>query len=347
MNILTDLKLEDSGKPKYLQIADCFIDNILRGNLKNGDRIPSINEFSKAYKCSRDTVEKGYKVLKEKRAIKVIQGKGTYIDSTKLIAEINVLFLINKLSTYKLEMYNSFCATVTSNFHSDFEIYNCDEFLFKNLMDKHANRYDYYIIMPHFKIDKLSQNNFSDECLEIIKKIPAEKLIIMDNNELKIDGNIIEIFQDFEQDVYNALTDGLEKIKKFKSIKLAVTSDYHYSYLNKIKKGFTKFCTEKAIDHEVLNKISEGAAINKGDLFIVVEDDDLVKLIDSANAKNFKLGEDIGIISYDETPLKRLLGIAVMSTDFKKMGSTAATMIMNNNKGKIKNPFNFIDRDSL
>lgn len=36
-------------------------------------------------------------------------------------------------------------------------------------MEKHANRYDYYIIMPHFKIDKQGQNNFSGESLEVIK----------------------------------------------------------------------------------------------------------------------------------------------------------------------------------
>ena len=45
--------------------------------------------------------------------------------------------------------------------------------------------------------------------------------------------------------------------------------------------------------------------------------------------------------------LKDLLGISVVSTDFKIMGETAAQMILNKGKGSIKNPFNFIDRKSM
>lgn len=347
MNMLKDLKLGTSCKPMYVKIADCFIDNVSRGKLKKNEKIPSINEFSKAYNVSRDTVEKGYKVLKDKRIVKVIKGKGTYIDSTNLIDKINVLFLINKLSSYKLEMYNSFSDTIGSAYHTDFEIYNCDESLFMILMEKHINSYDYYIIMPHFKNAIQGQNNFSNESLEIIKSIPREKLIIMDNNELQVDGDIIEIFQDFENDICNALKEGWGKIKKYNRINLVITEENGYSYLNKIKKGFVSFCIEQSMDYKIINKIKADVLVDKGDLFIVIEDDALVKLIDLARAKNFTLGNDIGIISYDETPLKRLLNIAVLSTNFSKMGITAAEMIVTNKKGKIKNSFQFIDRDSI
>lgn len=346
MDILTDFKLGKSHRQKYMQIAEFFIDNISRGNFKNNQQIPSINEFSKAHNCSRDTVEKGYKVLKDKRAVKVIKGKGTFIDSTKFVAQINVLFLINKLSTYKLEMYDAFCESVDANFQIDFEIYNCDEILFKSLLERNVSLYDYYIVMPHFRSNSDSLNNFSEETLEVINSIPSEKLIIMDNNELKINGNIIEIFQDFEQDVFKALTLASHKIVKYSKLKLAV-SESGYSYLNKIKNGFSKYCFENKKDYVILDELNDIMDVNKGDLFIVVEDSDLVKVIDLASAKNLKLGSDIGIISYNETPLKRLLGIAVMSTDFKKMGSVAANMIINNIKGTVKNPFNFIDRESL
>jgi DNA-binding LacI/PurR family transcriptional regulator len=61
----------------------------------------------------------------------------------------------------------------------------------------------------------------------------------------------------------------------------------------------------------------------------------------------YTLGKDIGIISYNDTPLKELLGITVISTDFNIMGETAASMILNNEKGEIKVPFNFIDRNSI
>ena len=74
---------------------------------------------------------------------------------------------------------------------------------------------------------------------------------------------------------------------------------------------------------------------------------DLVNIVKEIRENEYVLGQDIGVISYNDTPLKDLLGITVMSTDFKTMGATAANMILNREKGKIKNPFIFIDRGSI
>ena len=83
------------------------------------------------------------------------------------------------------------------------------------------------------------------------------------------------------------------------------------------------------------------------DLYVTITEDDLVNLVLQARDRDFKLGEDIGIISYNDTPLKALLGITVISTDFKKMGEEAANMVLTNTPSKIKNDFNFIDRQSI
>ena len=63
--------------------------------------------------------------------------------------------------------------------------------------------------------------------------------------------------------------------------------------------------------------------------------------------KNLKLGNDIGVISYNDTPLKELLGITVISTDFKAMGESAAYMVLKNKKEKVKNVFKYIERNSV
>jgi DNA-binding LacI/PurR family transcriptional regulator len=57
----------------------------------------------------------------------------------------------------------------------------------------------------------------------------------------------------------------------------------------------------------------------------------------------------VGIISYNDSPLKEILldGITVMTTDHVKMGQTAAKFILDNSKEKIKNPFVLIKRKSL
>lgn len=82
-------------------------------------------------------------------------------------------------------------------------------------------------------------------------------------------------------------------------------------------------------------------------LYITIQERDLVNLVRQARKKKLILGKDIGIISYNETPLKELLGITVISTDFKVMGETAAYMVLKNKKEKVKNVFKYIERNSV
>ncbi|MHB1105983.1 MAG: GntR family transcriptional regulator [Lutibacter sp.] len=338
---------ENSRVPKYQQIIDSIINNISSGNLKMDQKIPSINMFSEEFYLSRDTVEKAYNILKERNIIISIRGKGYYISRTKLISKVNILFLVNKLSSYKLRTYNHFINAIGTNSHTDLHIYHCDETLFLNLLDKNKSAYDYFIIMPHFKTSDLKHVSFTDNVLKAINKIPKDKLVILDNLKPGIDGNLIEIYQDFENDIYSALNEGLSKIKKYQKIILIYPDKSVYPYPRRILLGFRKFCVEHKLDFEVLNEIYDDMILKRGDLFITIEESDLVNLVKQVREYEYKLGKDIGIISYNDTPLKELLGITVMSTDFKVMGETTATMIINKQKGKVKVPFNFIDRESL
>ena len=201
--------------------------------------------------------------------------------------------------------------------------------------------------MPHFKTENLKHVSYTDEVAEAIKKLPKEKLIIMDNIKLGMEGEIIEIYQDFENDIYNALKEGLAKIATYKKLILVYPEKAVYPYPRRILLGFRKFCTEYSINFEILNEVYDDMILKKGDLFITIEESDLVNLVKQIRDEEFILGKDIGIISYNDTPLKELLGITVISTDFKVMGETAAKMIIDSKKGKVKVPFNFIDRNSI
>lgn len=338
---------EDSRIPKYQQIVDSVIFNISNGNLKIDQKIPSINILSEECYLSRDTVEKAYNILKERKIISSIKGKGYYITRTKLISKVNILFLFNKLSAYKMATYNAFVDVIGINAHIDIHIYHCDESLFLNLIDKYKGAYDYYIIMPHFKNENLKHISNPDAVIKAIKSIPKEKLVIMDNIKLGMDGEIIEVYQDFENDIYNALVEGLKKIVAYEKIILIYPENSVYPYPRRIMLGFKRFCIENALNYEILDQVYPDMILKKGDLFITIEESNLVTLMKQIRDDEFVLGKDIGVISYNDTPLKELLGITVISTDFKVMGETVATMILNHEKGKFKVPFDFIDRGSI
>jgi len=339
---------ENSRVPKYQQIVDSVIDNISKGNFQIDQKIPSINRFSEEFYLSRDTVEKAYSILKERNIITSIRGKGFYISRTKLISKVNILFLANKLSNYKLRIYNHFIDHLGANSHVDLHVYHCDETLFLNLLEKNKSAYDYYVIMPHFLTNDSSHISFPDKVLNLLKKIPLDKLIILDNVKPNmLNGALGKIYQDFENDIYSALSKGLNSIKKYDKMVLVYPEKSGYPYPRRILHGFRKFCVEHKLDFEILDKIYDDMILKKGDLFITIMETDLVNLVKQVREDEYKLGTDIGIISYNETPLKDLLGITVISTDFKVMGEKAAEIILNKKKTSFKVPFHMIERDSL
>lgn len=312
-----------------------------------GEKIPSINEVSEEYLLSRDTVEKAYSLLKANNIIESVKGKGYYIARTNLSIKANVLFLINKLSTYKMEIFNAFVNTLGNTANVDLDIYHCEPMVFSDILDKKKNLYDYYVIMPHFKNENLQHMGCTDDILKAIHSIPKGKLIIMDRNLESLSTKAGRIYQDFIQDIYNALSEGYEKLKKYRKIILVYPSKSVYPYPKGIVKGFKRFCIVNGIDFEIMEEIYEEMELDKKDLYITIEESDLVNLVKQVRDKNFKLGEDIGIISYNDTALKELLGISVITTNFRKMGVEAAKMIVNNDPREIKNDFIFIDRHSV
>ena len=337
----------DSRIPKYKQVIDSIIKGVNQGNLKMGDRIPSINEVSEECLLSRDTVEKAYTLLKEQKIIESVRGKGYYVTKTDLSLRVRVLFLINKASSYKMRIYNSFVNTIGSNAHIDLFIYHCEPTVFNDILKNRMNQYDHFLIMPHFKSEQSQHMGCPDDILKVIHSIPSKKLVVVDRNLKFLRNDAGRIYQDFTEDIYAALTAGIQKLKKYKKIILVYPEKAVYPYPKGIVTGFKRFCISNNIDYELLDEIYEGMELQLNDLYVIIEETDLVNLVKQSRDQNFKLGEDLGIISYNDTPLKELLGITVISTDFKKMGIEAANMILNKKNVALKNDFNFIDRFSV
>tara|TARA_R110001583_G_scaffold26158_2_gene94420 strand:- start:1959 stop:3002 length:1044 start_codon:yes stop_codon:yes gene_type:complete len=347
MEILNYIDIsKDSRVPKYQQIIDSITKNISIGNIGLNQKLPSINMLSEDFYLSRDTVERAYNILKEQNIIVSIPRRGNYVVKTETSYKLNILFLVNKLSTYKMRIYNSFLNKIGVNSKIDLQIYHCDELLFLNSL-KNAMTYDYYVIMPHFKTKNLEHASFTDAVFKAINDIPKNKLIILDNIMPPLAEDVTAVYQEFDKDIYEALNKGINKIAKYKKLVLVYPEKAVYPFPKRILHGFRKFCLEKERDFEILNEVREDIILKKGDLFITIEESDLVNLVNQIRDKELRLGEDIGIISYNDTPLKDLLGITVMSTDFKVMGETAAQMILNKENGRVKVPFNFIDRTSI
>ncbi len=336
-----------SSIPKYIQIADSITKDILDGKIKKESRMPSINELSDSLSLSRDTIEKAYKILRDRELIYAVKGIGNFTIGNDSESKTTVFFLINKPSSYKMEVYNAFVNKIGSKADVDMCLYYCEERLFIKALKKNINNYNYFVIMPHFKSVAKNYVCYTPKVIKAIETIPKEKLIIIDNSYTEISGNFAVVYQDYKEDIIHALEEGLEKLKKYKKIVLVYPTKLVFLYPTGILVGFIKFCELYGFDFEILDEIYDDLELESNQVYITIEEEDLVHLVQQIREKNWVMGKDIGVISYNETPLKALLGITVISSDFKGMGEAAAKLVLSNKKEISKNPFYYIERNSL
>ena len=330
---------ENSKIPKYQQVVDTIVSDIEIGIVKVGDKIPSINETSEEYYLSRDTVEKAYKILRKRGIITAVRGKGFYVSSTSKNEGKRILLVFNKLSDHKKTIYNAFVKKLGEYATVDLQIHHCDSKVLEKIVIENLGKYDYYVIMPHFRTE-------SESVVSAINKIPKDRLLLLNKDLQQLDGEYGCVFEDFELDIHQALYTGLERIKKYKKLYLVFPTENYYCV--GIKTGFVNFCEEERFEYEIIQS-AVNHDLRPHELYIVIEEADLVEIIKKAAAKNLKLGKNVGVITYNDTPFKEILagGITVLSTDFINMGESMAEMVKKHSKEKIKNPFRLIVRNSL
>ncbi len=323
--------------PKYKQIVQSVIADIERSVLKKNQQLPSISELSEEYYLARDTVEKAYRELKERGYISSVQGKGFYVNGTDS-QKMKILLVFNKLSSYKKIIYYAFLKVLGNKSNVDLQIYHYDAKIFSEIIENNIGKYNYFVIMPHFSSD-------SDKAvaLKAMEKIPADELVLLDKDLPEYTKPCLSVYQDFERDIFDALDELKDLLSKYHNLVLIFPNEAGYP--REIISGFRQFCVNFAKEYQIKENIDE--TLNKQTAYLVVEETDLAELIKKSRQLNWQLGKDIGLISFNDTTLKELLEITVISTDFETMGRTAAALLLDKKQIKIKNPFFSIRRNSL
>lgn len=326
--------------PKYRQIVNSIIKEVEAGHLEVGQQIPSINEISEQYYLSRDTVEKAYSELKSRGIVSSVKGKGFYIHSTDTGSRLRIFLCFNKISTYKKTVYNAFIKTIGENAKVDLFIHHNNFTLFKSHIKEHVKDYNFFVVIPPL-------NASNQDIAKVLYKIPEGKLLLLDK-EIKesLSFQYSSVYQDFKADIFHAMVSGADLLSKYSELILVFPSEGDYS--KDVVAGFESFCRDYHYNYRIVSCIGE-EIVTQGKAFVVVEEEDLVKIIKATKSKGLILGTDVGILSYNDTPMKEILadGVTVMSTDFEKMGITAAQLILNKTVSNCHNPFHLIRRQSL
>lgn len=322
------------NESKYKLVVNYVVDSINEGKYKKGDWIPSINEFRKTYNLSRDTVFAGISELKSRGIIDSTPGIGYYIASTRIPSKNNIFLLFNELNEFKEDLYTSFTESLKKTDSVDIYFHNYNRRVFETLLNDANGKYTTYVIMS---------GKFQG--LEPLLQTLSGRVFLLDHYHPELTGKYSSVAQNLEKDTYEALTFGLDYVKKYKRIIMVQSEEKEpYERYN----GLQKFCNENGFEHQYLNSV-KGKKIKKGDLVMLVNDRDLVDVIKQADKQSYLPGREFGIISYNDTPLKEILvgGITTLSTDFKLMGKTIASLINKKTIETIENPWTFNIRKSL
>ena len=336
---MLNLKIEpEARKPKYEQLANQIVEQIETNKLNLNDRLPSVNKLSEQLDISRETVFKALNQLSEKGIIESKKRKGYFVSKTDVNSEFRVFLLLDKFTIFKDNIYHSLFEELGENGEVDVYFHNHNFELFKSLIEENLHNYTHFVVVTF--LDK--------DVRPVLNKIPSNKLIILDCKEEGIQGDYSMIYQDFSEIMYNALKTAHDRLTKYNHLCMVASKSYPHTKL--IEPGFWRYCEEHDFDSSIIENVQE-AHFNKGTAYITIGADeiDITNLIKLTHKHNYEIGKDIGIISYNETPIKEVLegGITVISTDFELMGRKAARLIKSNEDKIMSNPSEIILRKSL
>lgn len=320
---------DNSPKTKFQQLVEQFRNAILTKELKKGERILSVNELRKGCKVSRDTVVKVYNELKAQNLIIASPQKGYFVTENNK----RLLLVLDTYKAYKEEVYAAIIEQLPDDYEVELVFHHYNIELLESVLTQGLPRCSCCAVM-----------SFNHPGVPILlNKIPREKLLIIDWNIQMTEANFIG--QNFGKALYNNLKDNNKTLIKYnKFVFIYPPFTYHPTHSIDF---FEKFCTDNRIAYEVKEDII--IQPKKGELYLLVSDRTLAILLNEVQKQSLKIGTDIGILSYNETPLKKYVrnGISVISTDFKEMGKQIALWTQNNRPVNITIPTTIILRDSI
>lgn len=335
---MSQLDLKDTSDGyKFEKLRDEFIRKIENNEFGVEKPIPSINETSLRYAVSKITVSRAYKHLQIAGYI-TYSRKKFYLTENR-VNKLKILLILNKLEYYKSAIYEAVLASFQNSARVDLQIFYSDYEILKNIIKQSLNKYDYYIIMPHF-YHKVK----NDDIINLLSQIPSKKLLLIDKLIPNFNAFNGAVIQEFNKDIISGLDQLSSLINKYIGLRFVkgLKSHHPVESINALK----LYCETNDKSFELIENL-ETLELESGVVYLLTTDKVLAQLIKKIKIKKFNLIEDLGIIAYNESIFNELLNVTVFSTDFYKMGTVISEMIIKQDFKIIKNTFRVTVRESV
>lgn len=320
---------------KHEQLVLGIIEAIDSGSLKVGDQMPSINIMVDEVGFARKTIVKAYEELKGRGLVESKKTKGYFVVSNKTKVFLKIALLLYAFQRFQQEFYNALRSEMGDSIQIDVFFHHANEDVFETIFSNIQGKYGMYVVAP---IE-------STRIKRLLTAVSPERLLVVDRF-LDLGPEYTYVTQEFEHSTYSALTELLPKIKKYRKLALFFRDDVDYP--EGILNGFEKFIFDFGISGEVFHNY-HSSLLQTETLYLFIGDTDLWALIKDCNTKNFTLGGDVGVLSFNDHVVKEIVlgGITTISTDFKRMAALTAGNLKELSYKNSVVPTTLIDRGSL
>lgn len=252
-----------------------------------------------------------------------------------------IFLLFDEFNMYKEVLYRSIQQHLGGGQIADLYFHHFQPQVFEQLLRSANGRYSRYVVMPVLY----------DGLERALSRLPARKVLILDQGWASVGQQYPSVCQDFESDMYEALRSVSGRLARYR--RLVLVYDHPQpapvETINQdLKAGFMRFVCEHKIAWALTGDLQR-SGIGAGDACVVFNDTDLVTLVKDCRRLGLEPGRDVGILSRNDTPLKEIIGngITAMSTDFGAMGRSVAELLHSGLREHRKNPSSVILRHSL
>lgn len=309
-----DAKLFGQQSSKVTQLADLISQAISMREFLEGDSLPSINELSRRYGVSRDTVFKAFSDLRERGIIDSTPRKGYFVTSQVT----NVLLLLDQYTPFKETLYNSFAKHLPVNYKVDLLFHQYNERLFSTIVRESVGKYNKYVVM-----------NFDNERFSAsLNKISPARLLLLDFGKFEKE-RYSYVCQDFDESFYGALQRLDDRFSSYRKFVFLFPSSLKHPQSS--KDYFFRFCQDYNLSGSVEEDI-ENLKVEKDTAYLAIKQQDVVKVVKQGRLAGLKCGKDFGLLAYNDIPSYEVIdeGITALTIDWEQMGNEVARFVLDN-----------------
>lgn len=307
-------KLFGQQSSKVTQLADLISQAISMREFLEGDSLPSINELSRRYGVSRDTVFKAFSDLRERGIIDSTPRKGYFVTGQVT----NVLLLLDQYTPFKETLYNSFAKHLPVNYKVDLLFHQYNERLFSTIVRESVGKYNKYVVM-----------NFDNERFSAsLNKISPARLLLLDFGKFEKE-RYSYVCQDFDESFYGALQRLDDRFSSYRKFVFLFPSSLKHPQSS--KDYFFRFCQDYNLSGSVEEDV-ENLKVEKDTAYLAIKQQDVVKVVKQGRLAGLKCGRDFGLLAYNDIPSYEVIdeGITALTIDWQQMGNEVARFVLDN-----------------